>query len=829
MSWMITRLSIVGIKGVLDRAGDFDLAKGQCLALYAPNGCGKSGYADAIEYLFSTDGTVAHLGKGSADSECGGKHAIPHVLATDKGIVPGVSLTLRKYEPASTVQIARTVRTGRADDIPVELAKIIRTAPAHRVLRQHDLRRFVVEMGPRDKYTELSRWLGQEHLERVLAHLTTTEEALKKTDPDREIDERTKDISKHTNQAILGYDQSATLLWCANEAKRHLGTDIAISSTDGLETNIQLLKERRDDIIAVSAETAEPCRARQTIHNIAERLLSASGPLGVIDIRLAEAVIAAERVDAVREIAKESIFQEVWESANRFLPAHTSDHCPVCLTPWAKTHVGSQETASHYVARSLGSLANLTKAQSDQKKAAVRLAETTRELVSGLREISVAASKVPCQDLADKSRDLANQLNALLESNQPLSATQDNYRTLFHQIGQIMATDVPALLQNLQGMEIPASAKAIDETIERIRALKDTLVRLAELQKERAEYRKVEGGFASIAKVIQARAATLVNEVVALLRDDVHAIYHKIHPTEGVPSIHLAPDTKSKTLLLRVDFHSANRTVPPAGYLSEAQINTLGLALFVSSARLFNREFPFIVLDDIVSSYDADNRGRIVDVVAEELKDFQVFLTTHDERFYWMLKSRLCDKGWKFERITGWTFGQGPRREADMLRPDQITKLIQDGDPQLAGNAVRQYMEEWLDDMCAKYEAYTMHKRGLKDFNRTLFELWGPFIKRLTDLKGSFFGGHIKQEPCYDRLSTHALLNYYSHAQANPYEWAAIGDVQYVWAEFQAFQKLFQCSSCPKVLKYDRDAERLYCPCGGQIFATAAVNGRYHT
>ena len=76
---------------------------------------------------------------------------------------------------------------------------------------------------------------------------------------------------------------------------------------------------------------------------------------------------------------------------------------------------------------------------------------------------------------------------------------------------------------------------------------------------------------------------------------------------------------------------------------------------------------PILFLDDVVSSYDAEHKERIVDLIAERLGVFQVFLTTHDWRFYSMLKDRLHDKGWLFERVSGWDFEHGPKREVDAL------------------------------------------------------------------------------------------------------------------------------------------------------------------
>ena len=818
MSWTITQLSVRGVKGILDRAGDFDLAGGKSIAIYAPNAYGKSGYADAVEYLFSQDGAVEHLGKGGADSEKGGKHAIPHVLAAERDITPEVSVELYNPDSKVTMSSIREVRTGRVDAIPSELEPIIRAAPAHRILRQQDLRRFVVDMEPRKKYSELSRWLGLEHLEQVLTHLTTTEQTLQRTNPDREIDERVQDITKHTNEAVTRYDQLATLQWCAVEAKRHLGRAISIDSLDDIDLCLQSLRERRDEIVILQGKVSEAFEAKSAIEKITSELPSENGQLQICETALAKAVAAEEQEEHIRAIAKNSIFQKVWNSAKDILKMQTTDECPICLTPWEKTAVSSQHDALQHITGGLKSLADLTKAQSEQKKTYDQLTTVTKDLITRLRDVETAAKKLSLEGIADNVSNLAEEIKNLLETGDLPSPLQENYKTLLQQCHQLFVEKLPIVLHGVKIDGIPKPAKEIEETIEHIRMLKNTLIRLAELQRESEEYRKVERNFSAVANVIQESAATLVDEVIRALQKDVVAIYQKIHPKSVIPNIYIEPDTESKTLIVRVDFYSPDRRVPPAGYLSESQINTLGLALFISSVRFFNQDFPFIFLDDIVSSYDADHRGRIVDVIAEDLQDFQVFLTTHDERFYSTLKSRLSGKRWQFERITSWTFDQGPKREVDALKSNQIGGLIKEGNAQIAGYAVRQYMEEWLDKMCAKYSAYTLHKRGPKEFDRTLFDLWGPFINRLKEIRGNFFEKHVKAQSCFQRLSARSLLNYYSHWQANPYEWSSIGDVKYVFSEFLAFQNLFRCHSCSKELKYDHDDNRLYCTCGGQIF-----------
>lgn len=120
--------------------------------------------------------------------------------------------------------------------------------------------------------------------------------------------------------------------------------------------------------------------------------------------------------------------------------------------------------------------------------------------------------------------------------------------------------------------------------------------------------------------------------------------------------------------------------------------------------------------------------------------------------------------------------------------------------------------------MCAAYEAHTVHRRGPQEYQRTLFDFWDPFVSRLRKVSGSFFEKHIKSQQCFDRLSGHSIMNYYSHWQADPYSWGAMGDVTYVWEEFQAFQKLFVCEACGRPLRYDRNDQSLHCKCGGKAF-----------
>jgi hypothetical protein len=676
MGWIAKKLGIQGIKGVLDRGGDFELAEERSprsIAIYAPNACGKSSYADAVEYLFSAEGSVGHLGTGGA-SERGGRQAIPHVLVEERGIEPRVSMTLVHSESGESVQVTRLVQTDQAAEMPPELGPIVRAAPAHRILRQHDLRRFVVELTPGEKYAELSRWFGLTRLGQVLKHLGTTSKVLEGRDLGREIEERVQDIGRHTNNSITEYDERAVWDWCEAEVERHLGKRLAIDSLEGMKKPIRTLKRLQGRIILASA-AAESYQAKLTLEQMATGLLSQDGQLQVCHAALTDAVAAERRTESLLTAAKNSVFQEVWGAAQEILASQITDQCPVCRTPWVRTRAGSQEGTLITITESRNELAKLAAAQKEQQEATRELQRTIREVAARLAEVRTRAKKLSLSEIETQATELVTVARTLATTSRFPSQMQDECEALLSRCQQFVAHRLHPALQSLQVMEVPATTTQVEETIEHLQALWDTLIRLQELQREQEEYPKVKRSFDALAEVIQERAAAWVNDVVAALRDDVQSIYQMVHPTDAVPNIHIVPDTGSRRLRVRINFHSPDgstelaevRTVPPAGYLSESQISTLGLALFISSVGLFNREFPFLFLDDVVSSYDAEHRERIADVIAERLGGFQVFLTTHDSLFYSMLQDRLHGKGWLFERISGWDFEHGPEREVDAL------------------------------------------------------------------------------------------------------------------------------------------------------------------
>jgi hypothetical protein len=543
-------------------------------------------------------------------------------------------------------------------------------------------------------------------------------------------------------------------------------------------------------------------------------LLALDGPHAVAAAALTQEVQNEAQLSQLRDRFSEQAFLSTWTAAQAVLVAGPIDACPVCGTAWPQTQAGSQEKALDNISAGLERVGALRQLEATLAETRSEAARSLGEITSGLRSLEGLARRLKLGAVAAQLEAVGNAFPPVVDTARPASEREVIYSDAAGRLKTYLRDVAAPGIERVSLPGEPEEVTTLDGMIQRFVGLADSLGRVAALIHLAAEYERVRSSFSAIVDSIQKEVAVLVSSAVSRIEADVYRIYRKIHPEAGIAAIRIAADTPNRTLSLRVDFHTEGRTVPPAGYLSESQVNTLGLALFLSAVRLLNTRFPFVFLDDIVSSFDAEHRSRIATVLAEDMAGFQILLTTHDRMFYHQLRARLESAGWAFETVQGWTLEEGPRRRADLPTVREIEEMFKAQDrPQEAGNAVRRFMEEWLDGMCAKFDAYTPHRREDKEFERTLFDFWEPFLQRVGKLQAAF-KEHVLGSDAHERLKGHALINFYSHFRPDPYTWAAMGDVTSVWEALRKFQKLFNCRSCGGALRYDKQSGKVYCGCG---------------
>ena len=107
------------------------------------------------------------------------------------------------------------------------------------------------------------------------------------------------------------------------------------------------------------------------------------------------------------------------------------------------------------------------------------------------------------------------------------------------------------------------------------------------------------------------------------MSDDISGYYLAMHPHENVGDIKLK--VLEEGVEFEYDFHG-KRVYPSIKYLTESHLNSLGIAVFLASAKLFNKINGFVVLDDVVTSFDSNHRVRLLRLLGVEFANWQVVL-----------------------------------------------------------------------------------------------------------------------------------------------------------------------------------------------------------
>jgi len=565
------------------------------------------------------------------------------------------------------------------------------------------------------------------------------------------------------------------------------------------ENNIGLagLRQIRSAAMALWANTVDAESGNTVI----------SGTMPIFDAAV-EALGAAESKEVEeRGKAANAKFQALWKVVEPFfaegVPA--PEVCPVCTTPLTETKAGDAAGVRDHIAQHLAELADYAAAKNalDKAKTVATRAHTqlvaTLPALTGLLDDSAAPLKV----------ELAAYQSAVMGWPKRIAPTSANI---------IIAINM--LVDTLNKKIVEIEVKQGDHTYVKAKAKVD---RLLALQEERELATNTLKELGAISNALSEQAAMISGEIrkkvqalLDKLQSPMNGIYRLIQGENAVPiRLELPPEdvTNQQRLSLVIDFANNRTSVQPSGYLSDSQIHSVALALQLAAIKKFNTDMPFIALDDIVTSYDADHRRSVVGLIAMMFRDCQLLLTTHDERFFNYLKDQLEDKYWHFTRIIGLDPTYGPRFADHKITDEMIEARWSEGNS--AANEMRQAEEEWLLGVCRDF--------GVNVRIRQLDKAYSYERNELASALASFLKG-IELEPALvpgvnnrflTSLQKGEIENFGSHFQDGLYGDGSIGDEKARWEEFKTFRNCFVCKKCNRTrFKRPYNLKKPVCACG---------------
>jgi hypothetical protein len=136
--YKLAGLTLSGFRAYL-APRSFDFRKKQNLAIFAPNGKGKSSLVDGFEFMFSDDGTLKRLGIRATQNQAG-HLALAHNMAEDSGIESFVEISVALGKALET---GKRLATGPARSRPPIATALQDAFVVSPIIRGYELRRFV--------------------------------------------------------------------------------------------------------------------------------------------------------------------------------------------------------------------------------------------------------------------------------------------------------------------------------------------------------------------------------------------------------------------------------------------------------------------------------------------------------------------------------------------------------------------------------------------------------------------------------------------------------------------------------------------------------------
>jgi energy-coupling factor transporter ATP-binding protein EcfA2 len=305
-------------------------------------------------------------------------------------------------------------------------------------------------------------------------------------------------------------------------------------------------------------------------------------------------------------------------------------------------------------------------------------------------------------------------------------------------------------------------------------------------------------------------------ELLTAISRRVAQTYSALHPGEDLDAVSVEPWT-AKGIELAIDFYGS-RQRPPHGVLSESHLNSLAIALFLAMAQSFNQRIGFLLLDDVINSFDVEHRGRLAELLAEGFAEWQLIVLTHDQQFFEHLSRRA--PSWRKLEFTSWSYADGPRttqyETAGILRAAR--ERLDSGDVQGAATKARRALEELLQEVCEALWAPLPFRRGQANDKREIGELFRGLRRTLKERAKTLLDSSV--EPLLKHLEADvgATLNVAVHGSRGR---AGASEVEAALERIARLDKTWTCPECRTRIWHRGSPEAGRCKCGQSVFPPA--------
>lgn len=801
MKVKIKNINISGVRGIKDKL--VLPLEGKSIVLYGDNGTGKSSISDAIEWFYTN--RVEHL---SSNSEIDLKDALRNA-SLNQDDISEVNIS---YVKESTLDGAKTLFAKR-DKLEIGLSNnsddfknYINNSKEENLLLRYQYLTDFIDDTKSDKLKYLSDIIG-------FSEVTKKKEVLGKSYRaiNTEIKNQNFEAQINTQKGVLiaklgaSISQERNLFEKINEKIEPLKIGIEVKSLADIDTVLEHLKKSTNDKLNKELSFLDKN------NNILNTLKS---EIQLINNTYSNYYDEFEKIANDVQSIMQTFLNELLKTGETVLKKyHKDDSCPLCLQP------KNREDLQSDITKRLKAIE-----ESSKKKASFDRAKQLADSISTERIKRIDNLLLESLMIDDSNAKIKTGISSIKKKLEEYQKASVEKVTSGNKIPTKETIDL--LLSDFDFQTVISDRiKVIQETLKKdnstelfanISASKDAFLKIKQFEKQKikleSQRKTLEIIYNEFVKVQKEGLENFINT----FSETINEYYQYMNPGEPFQEIKIVTIGEEDELNgITIEYKYNGKWVsPPQKYFSESHLNCFGISFFLASVKAFNNINEFLVLDDVISSFDSNHRKRFAELIFEKFSGYQIILLTHELDWFTNFVTPLAKKkGWLINEIK-WTENNGTffDEQPNDLR-EKIEKCLSESNIENLGNPIRRYLEHSLKEVAVSIEAKLSFQYNDSNEHRMPYELImgikSEIKKCSTDLKSKF--------PVIDRIESSSILgNICSHD--NPFN-PKIGDLKAFWSDILELENIFICQELeckrPRVsLKnYDTVAKKIRCGC----------------
>ncbi len=795
----IKKLSITGLRGV-QKTMELPLSE-KSILMYGDNGTGKSSISDSLEWFFND--SVLHLSGSEIDLKEALRNA--NLSEADTSSVE-IEFTKSAINSNRTLSSKKGKLNADYSNKSKDFSDYLNKSKSENLVLRYQFLTDFIDKTKGDKLKSLSDIIGYAEVNKAKEVLKKSFNSLKTEIKSQNyetlINNEKKILIEKINAAV---SEEKDLLEKINEIILPLKLGVEVKSIPDIDKVLQLLQA------PANTKALNELRFVETCHSTLSTLKSETELLNKEYERyFSEFKIIADDVQSIMQL----FFTELLKAGNTVIEKkyHKDETCPLCLQPKSKEDLLVEiQTRLKQIEESAKKKAAFDTA----KQIVIKLASERIKRLEVLRadvhysEKSNEQVKKAVDSLIAKLTGYEKNGNEKVTSGNMISEAKDlNFSEDDFEILSTVGSRVTAIQEQLK-----KDNKAI--LFSNITSAKDAFLRIKKFEKEKEVIEKQKASMEIVYNEFVKKQKEGLEDFIAKVSGQINEFYQFMNPGEQFQELRIVTIGEDDELNgITIEYkYNGNWVSPPQKYFSESHLNCFGLAFFLASVKEFNHENEFLLLDDVISSFDTSHRKKFADLLVEKFSDYQIILLTHESEWYQYMSQLAKRKGWLIKEIK-WSDTEGTYIDAETneLR-EQIEANLAKGNATLLGNPMRKYLEHTLKDICANLEVKVDFRFNELNEKRTPDELLNELKSRINKCSDELKA----QMPVIDRIvNSNILGNLLSHDnQFSP----KLGDLKAFWADFVEMEKLFYCqdADCKKPIvsmkNYDTVAKKVRCSC----------------